>query len=95
MTCKNHCKDHVLTTILDYAIGDLTKHRALARKLKVMAFSRNWEIRQAYTKDRRYGWQQGIFFFLLQPVERYKMPSWEINISKHDITQNKQITNQK
>ena len=63
MTYKNHCKDHVLTTILDYAIGDLTKHRALARKLKVMAFSRNWEIRQAYTKDRRYGWQQGIFFF--------------------------------
>ena len=63
MTCKNHCKNHVLTTILDYAVGDLTKHRALARKLKVMAFSRNWEIRQAYTKDRRYGWQQGIFFF--------------------------------
>ena len=58
-------------------------YKALARKLKLMTFSRNWEIKQVCTKDRHYGWQQEIF--LLQHVERYKMPSWERNISRHDI----------
>ena len=40
-------------------------------------------------------WLATIFFFLSQPVERYKMPSWERNISKHDIIQHKQVTNEK
>ena len=42
--------------------------RALARKLRLIAFSRNWEIRQVCTKDRHHGWQQE--FFLLQTVPK-------------------------
>ena len=37
-------------------------YKALARKLKLVTFSRNWEIKQVCTKDRHYGWQQEIFF---------------------------------
>ena len=33
--------------------------------------------------------------FFLQAVEREKMPSWERNISEHDIIQHKQITTKK
>ena len=29
--------------------------KALARKLKLMTFSRNWEIRLAFTRGRRHG----------------------------------------
>ena len=68
--------------------------RALARKLKLMMFSWNWDIRQVCTKDHHHCWQQEIFF-LLQHVECYKMSSWERNISKHDIIQHKQITYEK
>ena len=30
-------------------------------------------------------------FFFVQPVERWKTPSWERNISEHDIIQQTQI----
>ena len=33
--------------------------------------------------------------FFLQAVEREKLPSWERNISEHDIIQHKQITTKK
>ena len=36
--------------------------RALARKLKLMMFSWNWDIRQVCTKDHHHCWQQEIFF---------------------------------
>ena len=34
-------------------------------------------------------------FFLVKPVECWKMPSWERNISTHDIIQYTQITTEK
>ena len=41
-----------------------------------------------------HGWQQE-FFFWLQAIGQDKLPSWERNISKHDIIQHKQITTEK
>ena len=46
--------------------------RALTRKLKLMTFSRNFKIRLVFTKRPHRCWRQ---FFLLQPVEHWKMPS--------------------
>ena len=37
-------------------------NRALARKLKWLTSSRNWEIRLAFTKGRHHGWRQENFF---------------------------------
>ena len=39
-----------------------TNSRTLARKLKVMTFPRNWEIRLVFTKGRHLGWRQEVFF---------------------------------
>ena len=36
--------------------------RALARKLKLLTFSRNWEFRLVFTKRRHHGWRQKTFF---------------------------------
>ena len=33
-------------------------YRALARKLKVLTFSQNWEIRLVFTKGRHHGWRK-------------------------------------
>ena len=35
--------------------------RVLARKLELMTFSRNWEIRLVSTKCRHHGWRQEFF----------------------------------
>ena len=42
-------------------------NRALARKLKMMAFPQNWEIRLVFTKGCHHGWRQDIV--LLQLLE--------------------------
>ena len=47
-------------------VGTNRDGRALARKLKLMTFSPNWEIRLVFTKGGHYSWRQ---FFLLQTVE--------------------------
>ena len=61
--------------------------RALARKLKLVTFCRNWVIRLVFTKGRHHGWRQ-------EKIERWKTPSWEINISEHGIIQHTKITNE-
>ena len=33
-------------------------NQGVARKLELMMFSQNWEIRLVFTKGRHYGWQQ-------------------------------------
>ena len=37
-------------------------YRALARKLKLLTFSQNWEIRLVFTKGRHHGWRKKFFF---------------------------------
>ena len=74
-----------------HAIG-LFDSRALARKLELMTFSRNWEIRLVFTKGPHHGWRQ---FFLLKPRESWKTPFWETDILEHDIIQHTQITTEK
>ena len=47
-------------------------HRALARKLKLLTFSKNWEIRLVFTKDRHHGWQQeNLFWYNPQNARKY------------------------
>ena len=46
--------------------------QALARKIKLLTFYRNWEIRKVFTKGRQNSWRQN--FFLVQPIERWKTP---------------------
>ena len=66
--------------------------RALARKLKLMTFSPNWEIRTVFTKGCHHGWQQAIFY-----ITTCRTPQNAIlgNISKHDIINHKQIATEK
>ena len=47
--------------MLGYLALAIDTSRALARKLKLMTFSRNWEIRLVFTKGRHHGWQQEFF----------------------------------
>ena len=67
-------------------------NRALARKLQT--FSRNWEIRLVFTKGHHHGRLQEKHF-LVQPVKRWKTPTWEWTISEDDIIQHTQITTEK
>ena len=41
---------------------EIQGNKALARKLKVMMFSPNWEIILVFSKGHHYGWRQEIFF---------------------------------
>ena len=61
--------------------------RALARKLKLLTFSRNWEIRVVFKSPR---WLATRKLFWVLPVERWKMSSWEGTISEHNIIQHTQ-----
>ena len=63
--------------------------RALATKLKWLTFSQNREIRLVPS------WLVTRNFFLVQPVERWKNPSLEGNISEHDIVKKTQISTEK
>ena len=36
--------------------------QALARKIKLLTFYRNWEIRKVFTKGRQHDWRQNFFF---------------------------------
>ena len=42
---------------------------AIAKKLKLVTFSRKWEIKLVFTKDRHHGWQKESLF-LVQSLER-------------------------
>ena len=57
--------------------------KKLARKLKLLTFSRNWESRLVFTKG--YHHKLEARKNLVQPIECWKTPSWERNISEHDI----------
>ena len=46
-----------------------TCFRAIAKKLKLVTFSRKWEIRLVFTKDRHHGSQKESLF-LVQSLER-------------------------
>ena len=59
----------------------------LARKLELMMFSWNWEIRPKVATR-----VDDQTFFLLQPIECEKMPFWESNISKNDINNTNKST---
>ena len=49
------------TTVQLYILRDYS--RALARKLELLTFSRNWEIRIMFTKGHHHGWRQEIIFW--------------------------------
>ena len=51
------------------------------------------EIRLLFTKGCHHGWW--IEKKMMQPIERWETPSWERNISEHDIIQHTQITTEK
>ena len=55
-----------------------------------MTFSRNWEIRRVFTKGHHPSSPREVFF--VTTCRTLEMPSWQSNISKHDIIQHKQIT---
>ena len=63
----------------------------LARKLKLLTFSRNWEIRLVFTKGHHHGWPPEKIF-LVEPVG--KRHPGKKTISEHNI-QHTQITTQK
>ena len=71
----------------------MTLYRALARKLKLMMFSGNWEIWQVFTKGRHHGWQKEILFGTTHRMLENAILGK--NISGHDIIQHTQITTDK